>query len=150
MARGLLFIVLFFVPHLQGKNCMLEFYIDNDLFDFAAAVRLTKQRETPAYCPGERVVFECTVLGSALLEWRITPSSQRFMEWAFLKFTSSLHSSREISWPGLSTQVLLTYISRNSTSMTSTAEVIAASEFHRAQFTCSGDTEKSLLLQIAG
>ena len=116
---------------------------------FHAAARLTKHRNSTTHCPNERVVFECTV-DSGVLEWRITPRSQNFKEKTFIKNNSPLNSRQEMSWLGLSTTVWLTYTSSTSSTMTSTAEVTASSEFHEALFTCSGDSATSQHLLIAG
>lgn len=116
--------------------------------DTSPGVHLTRNGESAAYCPDDRVIFECTVAAN-LLEWSVDPRSQLRSSRTFL-YSSSLNSVFVLSWPGLSTTVLLTYVSRNSTGMTSTAEVSASSEFHEARFTCSGRDEASQRLFLAG
>ena len=108
------------------------------------------RRGNASICPNEVVIYECTVQ-AAVLEWRVMPRFQIPIEKSFIRVRSPLNSVQVMSWPHLSTTVLVKYTYSTSNSMVSTAQVTTnSSEFHEAQFTCSGDSTATERLLIAG
>lgn len=103
-------------------------------------------RSKDFFCRNELVQLNCTVQ-SGVLEWRLNPQSLSSRSGTFLRGIDSLNRELTVSWSGLI--VRLTYTAANATHMESTANFMAASEFHGMDITCAGQSEVSVVFMIA-
>lgn len=114
------------------------------MFTFFVAAEISSNVTVP--CVDDFVQYKC-IANTNTMDWRITHPIQGRRDKIFRK-SNPLNTSTQLNWSGFS--IRLTYISGNSTSMTTVAEFIAVSQLHGTHFSCAGGTEASLTFTIAG
>lgn len=82
----------------------------------------------------------------SVMVWRITPPSQLPQERTFFRGTPH---SFQVMWTNFVPAISLTYVSRNLTSFTTSAEFIAIPELDGTEFMCSGASSTTVVLHIA-